>query len=729
MPRKANRPFVGASLPRIPKLRRHKPSNRAVVSFGTRDVYVGRWGSKAAQAEYDRQITLWLANGRRLPEEAADFRVSSLIRHYLDFARTYYRPHRRASESDRLKRALVPLGELFGRDRVAEFGPLKLKALRQIWVEKGYVRSHITQDGLAAIGLGGVWNLKPKGKDELISDFADIDWRGRKVCICYDFDPKPKTRVQADMACIRLGGLLAGLGASVVKVTIPAGPQGSKQGIDDFLVNEDAKAFQQLVDQAIPTELNHLFPLEKQAGQTDVANALRLVSGFSGEMRYVGRWKKWLVWDGQRWKFDASLDVESFAKKVAADLWKEIAERQSSLDRDAIKAMKKFAKYSNDARGIRNMIAMAKSDERIRISHHDLNVDPWILNVRNGTIDLRSGALRPHRRSDLLTKLAPIDFHPYAKCPRWREFLKQVFAEDMEIVNYIKRLVGYCLTGCTNEHVFPFLLGGGANGKSTFIEILLELFGVDYALKPSPDFLIAKRGESHPTERADLHGIRFAACVETEAGQSLAESLVKELTGGDTIRARRMKEDFWSFKPTHKIWLASNHKPSIRAGDYGMWRRIKLIPFDVVFAENQQDKFLREKLRKELPGILAWAVHGCLEWQSDGLNEPASVRDATKEYGKESNEIEQFIDARCEKGPTFEAPASELFEAYLATEPDDRPTQRSFGTSLSQLGYVNDRITRGPNKGRHCWKGLRLRQETKQPRTIGLKLLGKPQGN
>jgi len=235
----------------------------------------------------------------------------------------------------------------------------------------------------------------------------------------------------------------------------------------------------------------------------------------------------------------------------------------------------------------------------------------------------------------------------------------------------------------------------------------LKVLGPDYAMKAPPDLLMAKRGESHPTERADLFGKRFVACIETGEGRRLAESLVKEITGGDRIRARRMREDFWEFAPTHHVWLVSNHKPTIAGTDHGIWRRIKLIPFDVVIPEEEQDKKLPAKLGAELPGILNWAIAGCLEWQRNGMQEPSIVKAATQQYSAEMDEIGQFIEERCELGPQFMAPATELYQAFKDAS-GSQMSQKAFGLALGRRGFAKDRITSGMHKAKHGWKGLRL---------------------
>jgi len=321
----------------------------------------------------------------------------------------------------------------------------------------------------------------------------------------------------------------------------------------------------------------------------------------------------------------------------------------------------------------------------------------------------RTGQLRPHRREDYLTKLCPVTFDRGADCPLWLGFLRDITADDQTLQGFLRRAVGMTLIGAVWDHVLFFLYGTGANGKSTFLIIVQVMLGPDYAMKAPPDLLMAKGQESHPTERADLAGKRFVACIETAEGRRLAESLVKELTGGDRVRARRMREDFREFSPSHKIWLAANHKPIIRGTDWGIWRRVKLVPFTVKIPDDKQDSRLGDKLKAELPGILNWAVLGCLEWQTEGLGEPEAVRKATAEYRSESDIPGAFVDDCCVVGPEYEAPASGLYKDYRrwAEETGERILpQNVFGAALTERGFASDRFTSGIDKGKKRWTGI-----------------------
>jgi putative DNA primase/helicase len=286
--------------------------------------------------------------------------------------------------------------------------------------------------------------------------------------------------------------------------------------------------------------------------------------------------------------------------------------------------------------------------------------------------------------------VAPVDFDPDADCPVWRAFLARIFANCYSLIDYVRRAIGMSLTGVVHEHVLFFCYGRGANGKSTFLQTLLALLGDDYAIKANHDLLMAKKGEQHPTELARLHGKRLVACVEAGEGRRFHESLVKELTGGDTVTARRMREDFWSFEATHKVWLAANHRPTIRGTDDGIWRRVKLIPFTVRIPDDEQDPALKDKLKAELPGILTWALTGVADWQVQGLIDPPEVREATAEYRAASDVIAMFLDECCVMGPTCKVRSKDLYAEYNSwceTNGEQHVNLKRFGEAMTEKEF------------------------------------------
>jgi putative DNA primase/helicase len=343
----------------------------------------------------------------------------------------------------------------------------------------------------------------------------------------------------------------------------------------------------------------------------------------------------------------------------------------------------------------------------VRVGAGYFDQSPYLFNAKNGTVDLKTGALLPHERDDRLTQICPVPYDQSATCPQWEKFLLAVFGGKEELVGFVRRLIGSALVGTVTENILPILWGTGANGKSVLVEVLLAVFGPDYAMKAPPSLFMARRTEAHPTERADLYGKRFVAVVETAEGGKLDEALVKELTGGDRIRSRKMRQDFWEFTPTHTAILVTNHKPEVTGNDHGIWRRLKLVPFTVTFwnpddppaageerpERLRQDKGLREKLLAERPGILAWAVRGCLEWQKLGLLAPAEVSMATAEFREQSDQVRRFVEECCERPPTgadWRVRSSALYGAYRqwcdGAGERAKPTQK-FGPEMERLGF------------------------------------------
>jgi len=433
---------------------------------------------------------------------------------------------------------------------------------------------------------------------------------------------------------------------------------------------------------------------------TDLGNAERFVARHGADVRYCYPWSTWLVWTGARWAVDNSGGVHRRAKRTVKGIYREAGDATGD---EARKALAKHAMRSEAENRIQAMISLAKSE--VPVMPEELDRDPWLLNALNGTLDLRTGELRDHRRDDLITKSVGCVYDPDADAPTWAAVLERTIPSE-PVREFFKKLCGRAFSGDVSEHVLPVLYGTGANGKSTVLNALLEAAG-EYGMQAAPDLLIAKRG-NHPTEVADLFGMRFVASIEVEDGRRLAESLVKTLTGGDRVRARRMRQDFWEFAPTHKVFMAVNHKPQVKGNDTAIWRRIRLIRFTETIPPAEQDKGLPEKLRAELPGVLAWAVEGCLEWQREGLKAPEEVRRDTGEYRSEMDVIGAFLKDCCEKGGGHSVAAKDLYTRYKTwcEENGEAPEkQRTFGSKLSERGYER---YRGGASGGHRWRGLTL---------------------
>jgi putative DNA primase/helicase len=434
---------------------------------------------------------------------------------------------------------------------------------------------------------------------------------------------------------------------------------------------------------------------------TDMGNARRLAMARGQELRHCHPWNADLIWDGKRWGEDDTAQVERWAKDVVRDMYRQAAEETDPAGRDSLV---KHALKSEEARRIHAMVSLVRSEPGIPILPADMDADPFLLNVANGTLELRTGVLRPHRREDYLTKLCPTEVDPRARCPEWLRFLNAVFERDQALIVFVQRLLGLCLTGDISEQIVPIWWGAGGNGKSTLINAVLDTLGPDYAMKANAELLTAGRGERHPTELAALFGNRLVVASETHQGRYLNEALVKDLTGGEPIRARRMHEDFWQFSPTHKVILVTNHKPKIRGRDDGIWRRLRLVPFCVRFwdpnepevvdkdlpPELMQDKRLGEKLARERPGILAWMVRGCLGWQREGLTLPEKVLAATAEYRGSQDLLGHWLAERCVTGRDFRQRASELYadcRQWCELSGEDSPTRDAFGEEMTARGY------------------------------------------
>lgn len=455
---------------------------------------------------------------------------------------------------------------------------------------------------------------------------------------------------------------------------------------------------------------------------TDSGNAERLADRHGVDLKYCAKLNGWHVWDGQRWQLDETGEVIRRALETVREYGKqaekllkektEAAEKETDLKKQAeladevkaAEAMVKFARQSENRARLEAMATLAQAQPGIPALPDDFDSDPWLLNVANGTLDLRTGELQEHRREDMITKLAPVEYDPAAKCPRWETFLHEVMDGDGEMIRYLQKAVGYSMTGDTGEQVLFFLYGTGANGKSVFLNVIQELLG-DYAQQAPTSLLMAKQNDNIPNDVAGLKGARFVATIETEDGKRLAENLVKQLTGGDPVRARFLRQEYFQFKPECKLWLASNHKPLIRGSDYGIWRRIHLVPFTVTIPPEKRDRRLTDKLRAELPGILRWAVDGLRKWLEEGLNPPLKVQAATEEYREDMDSIGAFLAECCVIDPTAKAPVKTLYETYVrwCQENGEPPMkQRMLSKRLKERGFRQDKST----GGRMAWYGL-----------------------
>jgi putative DNA primase/helicase len=449
----------------------------------------------------------------------------------------------------------------------------------------------------------------------------------------------------------------------------------------------------------------HAHPFDQDDGEepsakrvyrcTDMGNAERFAAHHLPIARYVGTWGKWIAWDGRRWALDSTCQVEWLAKKTVRGI---AADAARCDDDDVRGAMLKWAHKSEAAGRVSAIVGLARSEPGIGIEHSALDQQPWLLTVANGTVDLRTGKLGPHDRAHLITRAAPVAFDPTARAPRWLQFLEEV-QPDPEVRAYLQRLAGYCATGLVRDHVLPIFWGVGRNGKGVYIRALAAVLG-ELAVTIAPEVVMEADQARHPTELTTLFGARLAVTSETEEGRGLSVARVKRLTGGDTIRARRMREDDWEFPPTHKLTILTNYKPAVRDNGDAIWDRVHLVPWLARFPNGSpsQDPTLDEKLASELPGILAWVVAGCLEWQAKGLAAPQAVRLATAAYRGASDPLSGWIADCCVEAEGAQARFSALYASYQSWcgANGDTPLKgRTFGDRLTERGYPADKGTGG----------------------------------
>lgn len=388
--------------------------------------------------------------------------------------------------------------------------------------------------------------------------------------------------------------------------------------------------------------------------RSDLETAYLLAAEHGEHLRHCRERKMWLAWDGTRWRRDATGEAQRAAKQTAHGL----LDRAGQADD---KAALKWAVQARAEHRIRAALTLAETEPEIALAAEQLDSDPWLLTCANGTLDLRDGRLRGHDPGQLITLSTAVSYDPNAACPRWRSFLREVFADDDELISFLQRFTGYCLTGDVREHVLCVLHGAGRNGKSTFLHVLQQILG-DHAVTARLDAFLRARGDRGPrNDLAALHRARLVSASESGEGRRLDEPTLKELTGGDRISARFLYGEFFSFTPMFKLLIVTNHRPRVDGDDDAIWARLKLIPFEVSFS-GREDKDLTAKLDNELPGILTWAVEGCMSWQREGLGTAAAVTRATDEYRRDEDILGAFLDQCCELSGEVEA--AKLRSAY-----------------------------------------------------------------
>ncbi len=450
---------------------------------------------------------------------------------------------------------------------------------------------------------------------------------------------------------------------------------------------------------------------------TDLGNARRFADMHGSRMKYVHAWGQWISWDGKRWKRDDRGSETQAAGAVTAQIYLDAARCAAaaavavnaggSTGPTAVEGLAKWATDSAKRARLEAMTALARSEREIVATQSEFNRDPWLLNVSNGTINLRDGELSPHRQSDMITMLSDVEYDSCATAPEWEKFLGEVLPDD-EVRTWIQRYLGYSLTGLVSEQQFAFWVGKGGNGKNVCIDAVVATLG-EYAIVGAPDLLLEKRNEAHPTELADIEGRRLVVCSEIEQGRAWAEGRIKEITGNRTIKARRMGQDFFEFDATSKLVVLANTKPKVKSADNGLWRRMNLVPWSFQVPAERRDKYLLERLiANERPGILAWLVRGCLAWQNHSLGTARAITLATDEYRQSEDVLGLWIAEKCKLHVGHWQTTADLYDGYKAWCKDEgieKPwTLKAWMARLTE----REGITRKSNGVARGLQGIRL---------------------
>lgn len=446
---------------------------------------------------------------------------------------------------------------------------------------------------------------------------------------------------------------------------------------------------------------------------TDSGNGERIATQFQGEIRYCFPQKTWYVFSGSRWEPDQTGKMFQRAKQIARRFYEEASR---SEDDDVRKKLAGWARTSESAERLKAALACAQSEPGVAVLPQQFDSDRYLFNCRNGTVNLHTGELQPHRKEDLITKLAPVNYDISARSALWDRFLAESTGNNSDLIEFLQRAAGYSLSGDVGEEKLFFVHGPGASGKSTFLDSLRATMG-DYAKMADFESFIQRRDGAIRDDIAELAGRRFVVSIEVDEGKRLAEGLVKMVTGGDTVRARHLYQDAFEFLPQFKLWLAANHAPRIKDDDSAMWRRILRIQFEHVVPKEQRDPTLKARLRnpdENGPAILTWAVEGFLRFQESGLGVPEVVEMATEQFRQDMDPLRMFIEDRCLMGQELWVSGGALRSAYDAwgKQNGERFTlnSRSLADRLRARGCTdaNRKVNGSSTRG---WSGIGLREE------------------
>ncbi|MBP3742746.1 MAG: hypothetical protein J6J00_07150 [Treponema sp.] len=440
---------------------------------------------------------------------------------------------------------------------------------------------------------------------------------------------------------------------------------------------------------------------------TDLTNTLYFLKAYQDKIRYCITWDKFLVWNGTNWEIDA----RGFVQERIPIFIHQMYRIMRFINDRIIKAdFEKHLIKSESFRRIQAIVGLLKMQPSIKVIEKELDTDIYLFNVEGLTLNLKNGKAREPNTKHLITKKSNFVYDKTADCPVWKMFLMQIFRNDNQLIRFIQKAMGYTLSGDVSEQCLFILWGTGANGKSTFLNVLQQLFG-DYACSASTETFMKKTSEQS-NDLARLKGARLVTTSEIEQGKQMSESLIKSITGEDELTARFLYGEYFSFKPTFKIFMATNHKPKIRGADNGIWRRIKMIPFNVTIPPEQRDKKLTEKLIAENAGILNWLIQGYAMWKKEGLGEePKAVREANEEYRMDMDSVGMFVTDCLETDPTLKwrLPTALLYQTYIkwCNKNNERVmSQKWLGMRMSEKGFK-----RVITNGQRLWCGLAVKLE------------------
>lgn len=559
--------------------------------------------------------------------------------------------------------------------------------------------------------LGYIATTNPMGAGKFRPEYADSLKGAKEVVIIPDADTVGRKHAW-DVA--------NSLYNAQIPVKIATIPDGSVKDISDW-INIGAKKDD--IDLLITSPPNWTpavpQPIQKPAhyNLTDLGNAERLIDKYGEDLRFCQERNLWLIWRGTHWHWDLGAEIQRYAQLTARSIYTEAADEDNDDER---KKLLDWAKASESNMRIKGMISQAESLAIIPLS--DLDADRWLFNCKSGTIDLKTGLIREASRENYITMMAPVEYDPHTPAPLWTEFINQIMDNNNDLIAYLQRGIGYCLTGDTSEQVFFFCYGGGSNGKSTFLNTFMTIFG-QYAAQINTRSVLSQNmvmSGGHTEDLANLAGKRLVVGTELpDDGSHLAVEKIKQMTGGERIRASHKYEREFEYDVTFKLWLNANHKPNINDTTFSIWRRVKLIPFNVTIPDENQDKKLLQKLHDEYPAILAWAVQGCIDWQDHTLLTPSIVQTATNTYRIEQDILAEFIQSCCFLDTHDDVIVShkELYTAYTnwcEENSIDAITSRTFSKRLLEKTSIQKFTGHGQIK----WRHIRLKLSTDQAQNV-----------